>query len=170
MLCVLWWISCVNQASVTLHNLVKSLETNSSLKTIRKHQKRYACVKYSVSDLVSMSWDMQKNHNISSKTKLRSFNCEFSFSHDRVSIHQSSHLAGTHLFWGGGEEGSHYYNTNKCQNGERDQYADINLSRRYAMYQTWQTLCVSIHTYALFNKTEQPQLTPFYSFCHWFCH
>lgn len=45
---------------VTLHNLVKSLETNSSLKTIRKCQKRYACVKYSVSDLVSMSWDMQK--------------------------------------------------------------------------------------------------------------
>lgn len=91
---------------VTLHNLVKSLETNSSLKTIRKHQKRYACVKYSVSDFVSMSWDMQKNHNISSKTKLWSFNCELSFSHDRVSVRQSSHLAGTHLFWGGGRRGA----------------------------------------------------------------
>lgn len=63
--------------------------------------------------------------------------------------------------FGEGGGGSHYYNTNKCQNGERDQYAGINLSRRYAMYQTWQTLCVSIHTYALFKKNRAAAINAF---------
>ena len=61
-------------------------------------------------------------------------------------------------------------NTNKCQNTERDQYAAINLWRRYVKYQTWQTLRMSIHGNTRSNTSEQPQLTPFYSFRHWFCH
>lgn len=93
-----------------------------------------------VSDLQLIGNGMQKHflHSYHPSSHL-------TFPTDHMRVYKPFRLASTHLF----SRKRNYCNTNNCQNTERNQYTAINLSRRYAKDQTWQTPGMSNHSYSL---------------------